>query len=49
MQAFVWKEDNTYVIKEAVAGVAIQGKTTEDAIENIREAVELYFEEVQNS
>lgn len=35
-----------YVIKEAVTGVTTQGKTIEDAINNIKEAVELYLEEM---
>jgi predicted RNase H-like HicB family nuclease len=46
LQTVVWKEDNMYVIKEAVTGVTTQGKTIEDAIKNIKEAVELYLEEM---
>lgn len=42
----VWKEGKTYVIKEILTGVTTQGKTIEDAIKNIKEAVELYLEEM---
>ncbi len=46
LQTVVWREDDMYVIKEAVTGVTTQGKTIEDAINNIKEAVELYLEEM---
>lgn len=46
LQTFVWKEDGMYVIKEAVTGVTTQGKTVEEAMKNIKEAVELYLEEM---
>ena len=46
LQTIVWKEDKWYVIKEAITGVTTQGKTIEEAIHNIQEAVELYFEEM---
>ena len=42
----VWKEDKMYVIKEAITGVTTQGKTIEEAIKNIKEAVGLYLEEM---
>ena len=42
----VWKEDKMYVIKEVITGVTTQGKTIEEAIKNIKEAVSLYLEEV---
>ena len=46
LQTVVWKEENIYVIKEVVTGVTTQGKTIEEAMENIKEAVELYLEEM---
>ncbi len=46
LQTVLWKEDNMYIIKEVVTGVTTQGKSIEDAIENIKEAVELYLEEM---
>jgi len=42
----VWKEGKYYIIKEMMTGVTTQGKTVDDAIKNIKEAVELYFEEM---
>jgi predicted RNase H-like HicB family nuclease len=35
-----------FVIKEVVTGVTTQGKTFEEAIDNLKEAVELYLEEM---
>ena len=46
LQTAVWKEDNTYIIKEVITGVTTQGKTIEEAMKNIKEAVELYLEEM---
>ncbi len=46
LQTVIWKEEDMYVIKEVVTGVTTQGKTIEKAIENIKEAVELYLEEM---
>jgi len=45
MQAVVWKEEDMYVIKEVFTGVTTQGKTLEEAIKNLKEAVSLYLEE----
>ena len=45
VQAVLWKEDNVYVIKDVYTGVTTQGRTPEDAMKNLREALELYFEE----
>jgi len=42
----VWKEEDLYVIKEVLTGVATQGKTIEEAISNLKEALELYLEEM---
>jgi predicted RNase H-like HicB family nuclease len=46
LQAVVWKEEDMFVIKEVVTGVTTQGKTIEEAIDNLKEAVELYLEEM---
>ena len=46
IQAIIWKEDDTYIIKEPFTGVTTQGKTIEMALQNLKEAVELYLEEV---
>ncbi len=46
LQTVFWKEGKTYIIKEAITGVTTQGKTVEEAIKNIKEAVELYLEEI---
>ena len=35
-----------YIIKEAFTGVTTQGKTMEEAVENLKEAVGLYLEEM---
>jgi predicted RNase H-like HicB family nuclease len=46
LQAVIWKEEDMFVIKEVVTGVTTQGKTVEEAIDNLKEAVELYLEEM---
>ena len=46
LQSVIWKEGNIYVIKEAVTGVTTQGRTIEEAVENLKEALELYLEEM---
>jgi len=35
-----------FVIKEVFTGVTTQGKTIEEAVENLKEAMELYLEEM---
>ncbi len=45
--SIVLTEENGWLVAlEPVTGVASQGKTLEEATQNIREALELYFEEV---
>jgi predicted RNase H-like HicB family nuclease len=46
LQAVVWKEEDMFVIKEVVTGVTTQGKTFEEAIDNLKEAIALYLEEM---
>lgn len=42
---FVWQEGRWFVAHEPVSGISSQGKTVDEALENIREALELYLEE----
>jgi len=41
----VVKDDNWYVASCLENSVASQGKTIEEALDNLREALELYFED----
>jgi predicted RNase H-like HicB family nuclease len=43
--ASVWREGNLYVAQCLDVDVASQGETEEEALANLREALELYFEE----
>ena len=45
LHALVWKEDNWYVARAVEVEVASQGKTKKEALANIEEALELYFED----
>ena len=45
--ALIQKEENWYVAKCAENNVASQGKTLEESLENLKEAVELYYEDNQ--
>jgi len=42
--ASVWQETDWYVAQCLEVEVASQGETEEEALENLREAIELYFE-----
>jgi len=44
-QATVWREGDWYVSQCLEVDVASQGETEQEALENLREALELYFEE----
>jgi len=46
LQAVLWKEEDMYIIKEVTTGVTTQGRTIEEAIQNLKEALELYLEEI---
>jgi len=46
VRVVVWREEDMYVVREVVTGVTSQGKTVEEALENLREALELYLEEI---
>ena len=41
---FIKKEEDWYVATDVVSGVASQGKTLDESIENLKEALELYYE-----
>lgn len=43
--AVVHKEEDLYVAKCPEVGTVSQGKTIEEAVENLKEATELYLEE----
>lgn len=40
----IQKEENWYVATDVVSGVASQGKTLDESIENLKEALSLYYE-----
>lgn len=40
------KEENFVVATDSTTGIASQGKTEEEAIFNIKEALELYYEDI---
>lgn len=42
--ALVWKEANLFVAKSLEVEIASQGKTKKEALANLKEALELYFE-----
>ncbi len=46
LNVIIWKEEDMYVVMDFATGVTTQGKTIEEAIENLKEAVELYLEEL---
>ena len=45
----IWKEGAWYVAEDIFSGVVSQGRTIEDARENLKEAVMLYFDDVELS
>ncbi|MBI4581463.1 MAG: type II toxin-antitoxin system HicB family antitoxin [Planctomycetes bacterium] len=42
--ARVWQEDDWFIAQCAQVDVASQGRSEEEALSNLREALELYFE-----
>ena len=42
---FIQKEENWYVATDIVSGVTSQGKTIDESIDNLKEALELYYED----
>jgi predicted RNase H-like HicB family nuclease len=47
--ATVWRERNWYVSQCLEIDVASQGETEEEALANLKEALELHFEEPQST
>lgn len=45
IHSIVWKEDQLFVAKALEVEVVSQGKTENEALENLKEALELYFED----
>jgi predicted RNase H-like HicB family nuclease len=43
--AVLWKEDRLQIAWSPELDIASQGKTVEDALNNLREAIELYLED----
>ena len=48
MTAVIWKEANAYVSKCPETGVASCGDSPEEAVRNLKEAVELYLENAKH-
>jgi len=44
----IQKEDNWYVAKCVENSIASQGMTIEDSIANLKEAIELYYEDIES-
>lgn len=40
------KEENWIVATDSTTGIASQGKTQDEALDNIKEALELYYEDI---
>ncbi|MDR3642351.1 MAG: type II toxin-antitoxin system HicB family antitoxin [Candidatus Doudnabacteria bacterium] len=47
LQSAVWKEDKFYVAQCLNVDVSSFGKTKREAIKNLQEALELYFEDAK--
>jgi len=47
--AIITEEDGGYVALNPEYDIASQGETVDEALANLREALELYFEEVKSS
>lgn len=45
IHSVVWKEEKLYVAKALEIEVVSQGKSEEQALDNLKEALELYFED----
>lgn len=45
LTAVIHKEEDMYVAECPEVGTASQGKTTKEAVKNLKEATELYLEE----
>lgn len=45
LHSVVWKEDKLYVAKALEVEIVSQGKSQKEALDNLKEALELYFED----
>lgn len=45
IHSIVWKEDKWYVARALEVEVVSQGKTEKEALNNLKEALELFFED----
>ncbi len=45
VHSVVWKEDKWYVAKALEVEIVSQGKNEKEALDNLKEALELYFED----
>lgn len=45
LNVLVWQEDDLFVAKTVEIEIASQGKTKKEALKNLQEALELYFED----
>lgn len=45
IHAVIWQEDKWHVAKALEVEVASQGRNEEEALSNLKEALELYFED----
>ena len=45
LNTVIWKEDGLFIAKCQEIGTVSQGKTSEQALKNLKEATELYLEE----
>lgn len=48
LQIITWKEDDWYIAKSLDVEVASQGRSEKEAIKNLKEALELYFEDEED-
>ena len=48
IHTIVWKEHKWFVAKALEVEVASQGKTEKEALSNLKEALELYFEDMSD-
>ena len=46
INTLVWKDGKYYVAQSVGLNIASQGKTKSEALKNLQEALELYFEDV---
>ena len=45
LHALVWQEEDLFVAKTVELEIASQGKTKKEALKNLEEAIELYFQD----